>query len=287
MLPFFTGYKKNRSFKKDMNKNTNPLILDIGFTGPTGPNGIVGYTGPIGLKGEKGIQGITGPSGKKGPQGVTGMKGEKGSTGLQGNVGPTGSLGEAGPTGLQGDNGIDGPTGSQGEIGPTGLQGEAGPYGPTGLQGEIGPIGPQGPMGASFSLSNTVKGINNITGNVKAPNDSLAILYPYSSINLTAGAWYIESSIKLTTGKDLLTASAYFSLSASSEFINEENCIFTTIPLNANNTFYYKLSGMFVVNEPTTIYTVISLFNCKDSDDSSMVQINFEKTPSFIARKMV
>jgi hypothetical protein len=266
MLPCFSSYRRNKSLKKDMNNNSNSLMLDIGFTGPTGPSGLQGEQGPIG---KDGLQGEQGPIGKDG------LQGEKGSIGI------------AGPTGLQGEHGLLGPTG---EIGATGLCGEIGPIGPMGPIGNIGPIGPQGsvgPMGPPFSLSNTINGINNITGNVKAPNDSLAILYPYSSINLTPGAWYIESSIKLTTGKDLLTASAYFSLSASSEFINEENCIFTTIPLNKDNTFYYKLSGMFVVKEPTIIYTVISLFNCKDSDNSSLVQINFEKTPSFIARKMV
>jgi hypothetical protein len=116
-------------------------ISAFGFTGNTGPTGIIGQTGPTGIIGQ------TGPTGIIGQTGPTGIIGQTGPTGLIGQTGPTGIIGQTGPTGLIGQTG---PTGIIGQTGPTGILGQTGP---TGILGRTGATGVNGQTGATGLIS--------------------------------------------------------------------------------------------------------------------------------------
>jgi hypothetical protein len=77
------------------------------------------------------------------------------------------------------------------------------------------------------------------------------------------------------------------SLSTSPTQINTTNTVFSIIPLDSNYSYYNKISGVFTVSQNTTIYTLLSLFNCRDSANVQSDQnINIENTPLIVATRI-
>jgi len=288
----------------------------LSFTGPTGCEGPMGPMGPAnGPQGPQGPQGIQGPVGEQGPEGPVGEQGPEGPVGEQGVQGIQGIQGEVGPQGIQGEVG---PQGIPGEVGPQGIPGEVGPQG---IQGEVGPQGIQGEVGpqGSFDTTSDITFEGNVTianpikinylptqltessagfqvlgtqlinesSVVTCPSTNTPSIHSYSSIILPVGVWLVESLIQTISSASKCSTMAYLSLSESSTEINNKQTTCITIPLDSGFTFYHKLSGIFTVSEPTTIYTLIGLFNAIDSVAVANDQpITLEPSPMISATRI-
>lgn len=162
------------------------LLVQVGDTGPQGPQGDVGPQGPQGDYGHRGDVGATGGQGLKGDTGATGEAGPEGPQGPKGGTGGVGPKGDTGERGLvwrrehkpspayyvrndvvskDGSSYlcivttcVSGPedtgswdllaqAGSNGVQGTPGPNGAQGPAGPSGQDGAVGAQGPQGVAG--------------------------------------------------------------------------------------------------------------------------------------------
>lgn len=193
----------------------NLLTIDVGITGPTGPQGgqgtpgITGATGPQGNQGSPGVTGVTGPQGPQGSPGVTGatgpegQQGSPGATGIQGPQGSPGVTGVTGPTGPQGQQGIDGVTGPTGPVGAQGVQGSPGPT------GTAGPTGPAGTIPSRYingdALNTFIWPLDGPTGTTSFPNTATgvsgAMNQPTGGTNFLAGrAGLFNQGIRFQNG---------------------------------------------------------------------------------------
>jgi hypothetical protein len=124
-------------------------------------------------------------------------------------------------------------------------------------------------------------------GNVTAPGSYIENVLNYSSIDLTPGVWLVESQLYATSLVDGCSAMLYLSLSTVSGTLNTSNASFNTIFLNSSNPILNRITGTFTVTENTTVYTILSLFNCTDSAGVQGDQtVNLENTPLFVATRI-
>ena len=144
----------------------NSFIGEQGWTGPPGPPGAPGLVlGPNAMTRSETANPLSiqkGEPGSTGPQGFKGEKGEKGSDGPNGNPGPQGIRGPQGIGGIPGPPGLKG---ARGEPGPPGnapiIEVEGGGRkrvmhqlmkGSKGEQGRTGPPGPAFPSPSALQV---------------------------------------------------------------------------------------------------------------------------------------
>jgi hypothetical protein len=143
------------------------------------------------------------------------------------------------------------------------------------------------PIVDESNLGFKISGSQTTIGLVNSPSNSTLITYRYTSIDLPVGIWLVESSICTSALVNGCYTMAYLCLSTSSTNINNENCIFVNIPLDSNFNYYNKLTATFTITENTTIYTLITVFNCRDANGNpSQQQFTLEKSPSIIATRI-
>jgi len=179
----------NLSIALDAKENTgtsHPAVLEVVFTGATGPVGLQGAPGPGGATGAPGAAGAVGPTGATGPAGAAGATGAAGLAGANGSVGATGPVGATGAVGAPGAAGL---AGAAGAIGPTGAVGATGAAGSTGLAGAAGATGPTGGTGAAGAAGATGPAFSNLlsvstsSGTYTIPNTTVDSLFFTSAGN--------------------------------------------------------------------------------------------------------
>ena len=232
-----------------------------------------------------------------GPQGIDGTATETGATGPQGDTGYTGYTGETGPQGTQGD------TGPQGPHGDTGPQGDTGPTGSIDITSDLSLTGRlfiNSPLNLNYSPPNIdlntvgyqVNGVTLFTGSTNAPSINSPVttnVFDYSSIELSAGVWFVESQVFINSPLVTITSSTMscLSLSTTSATLNNNYSIYSEIPMESNINYLNRITGVFTLTADTTIYTVISLFNCTDSIGVPSDQtVNINTAPLFVATRI-
>jgi len=106
-------------------------------------------------------------------------------------------------------------------------------------------------------------------------------IFDYSSIKLSKGVWFVESSILLSSFEPGSVLSLE-SLSLVSQTINEKNCTHTTVTFVNSNQYINKISGIFSLNCDSIIYVVISLYNL----DGNIKVITLERNPNITATRI-
>ena len=143
------------------------------------------------------------------------------------------------------------------------------------------------------TLGYQVNGVTLFTGETPAPainnlNTNINI-FDYSSIDLSAGVWFVESQVFINSPLVTITSSTMscLSLSTTSATLNNNYSIYSEIPMDSNINYLNRITGVFTLTADTTIYTVISLFNCKDSTGVPIDQtVNVNEAPLFVATRI-
>ena len=136
-----------------------------------------------------------------------------------------------------------------------------------------------------------VNGVTLFTGSTSAPSinsDITTNTFDYSSIELSAGVWFVESQVFIdsaqVTGYSTMSC---LSLSTTSATLNNNYSIYSEIPMESNVNYLNRITGVFTLTADTTIYTVISLFNCTDLAGTPSDQtVNINSAPLFIATRI-
>jgi hypothetical protein len=220
-------------------------LLQLGPTGPQGPQGVTGPQGP---------QGVTGP---QGPQGVTGPQGPQGVTGPQGPLGPQGPQGPRGVTGPQGPQGVIGPQGPRGVTGPQGVAGPTGPSGPTEATaiggGAAGSIPMQTAVSAtSFILAGTTGQLLQSRGTTASfvSTSTLLIGSAVDSVNAYVSSLSAAEATPQRYLTMVSTSGAFTSLGSNLEFGYHTNNRLLTVPnlyVNSTTNSSSTLTGAVVV----------------------------------------
>jgi len=106
-------------------------------------------------------------------------------------------------------------------------------------------------------------------------------IFDYSSIKLSKGVWFVESSILLSSFEPG-TILSLESLSMASQTINDKNCTNSVVTFINSYQYINKISGIFVVESDTIIYVVLSLYNL----DGNIKVITRERNPNMTATRI-
>ena len=155
------------------------------------------------------------------------------------------------------------------------------------------PIGLQylPPLSDINTVGYQVNGVTLFTGSKNAPSINNPIntnIFDYSTIDLSAGVWFVESQIYLDSpGVTGYSAMSCLSLSTTTLVLDKNHSISSIIKMDSNFDHLNRITGVFTLTADTTIYTVVGLFNCTDSTGAPSDQnINVNVAPLFVATRI-